>query len=443
MEQIDTLINARWVIPVEPDGSVLENHSVAIRDGRVEAVLPTADADARYETDRRVELPHHALIPGLINAHTHAAMNLLRGLGDDLPLMQWLQEHIWPAEQRHVSPEFVHDGVEAACAEMLRGGVTAFNDMYFFPDVTARVANQVGMRASVGMIVIDLPSAYGDGPDDYLDKGLAMRDQWRDSPLISTVFAPHAPYTVGEAALSRIAMLAGELDVPVHMHVHETAFEVAQSVEQAGKRPLQRLQESGLIGPAFMAVHMTQLTDDEIAMVAQANASVIHCPESNLKLASGFCPVQALCEAGVNVALGTDGAASNNDLDMFGEMRTAALLAKAVSGNAAALPAAAALRMATLNGARALGLEHITGSIVPGKFADLTAVDMSGLDAEPVYDPLSHLVYVGNRLHVTDTWVAGRQLLRERELTTINRETVLGKVRDWREKILASDTQRE
>ncbi len=434
-EQIETLIHARWVIPVEPDGAVLENHAVAIRDGRVLAVLPSDEATARYAPERQVDLPRHVLMPGLINAHTHAAMNLMRGLADDLPLMEWLQEHIWPAEQRHVSPEFVHDGVESACAEMLRSGVTTFNDMYFFPEVTARVANQVGMRASVGMIVIDFPSAYGEGPDDYLDKGLAMRDQWRDSPLISTVFAPHAPYTVGEAALKRIAMLADELDVPVHMHVHETAFEVEQSVEQTGKRPLQRLQEAGLIGPGFMAVHMTQLTGDEIAAVAQANTSVIHCPESNLKLASGFCPVQALWDAGVNVALGTDGSASNNDLDMLGEMRTAALLAKGVAGNAAALPAAAALRMATLNGARALGLDDITGSIVPGKFADLAAVDLSGLDSEPVYDPLSHLVYSGNRLQVTDTWVAGRQLLRDRQLTTINRDTVLGKVRAWRERI--------
>ncbi len=439
MEHIDTLINAGWIIPVEPIGQVLPNYSLAIRDGRILALLPSAEAARRYQAQRTVDLPEHALIPGLINAHTHAAMNLLRGLADDLPLMRWLEEHIWPAEQRHVGPDFVHDGVEAACAEMLLGGVTTFNDMYFFPDVAARVANQVGIRASLGMIVIDFPSAYGEGPDDYLDKGLAMRDHWRDSPLISTAFAPHAPYTVGEEALRRVAVLAGELDAPVHMHVHETAFEVQQSVEATGQRPLARLQELGLLGPGFMAVHMTQVTEEEIALMAQSNANVVHCPESNLKLASGFCPVQALLDAGVNVALGTDSAASNNDLDMLSELRTAALLAKGVAGDAAALPAAQALRMATLNGARALGLAEITGSLEPGKFADLTAIRLTGLDAEPVFDPLSHLVYSSNRNHVTDVWVAGRQLLRNGELTTINRERVLDTVRRWRDVIAAGD----
>ncbi len=439
MEHVDTLINARWIIPVEPAGKVFSLHSLAIRDGRILALLPSDEAANRYQARRTVDLSEHALIPGLVNAHTHAAMNLLRGLADDLPLMRWLEEHIWPAEQLHVGPEFVHDGVEAACAEMLLGGTTTFNDMYFFPDIAARVANQAGLRASLGMIVIDFPSAYGDGPDDYLDKGLALRDHWRDSPLISTAFAPHAPYTVGDDALRRVAVLASELDAPVHMHVHETAFEVQQSEEATGQRPLQRLQDLGLLGPGFMAVHMTQVTEEEITLMARVNASVVHCPESNLKLASGFCPVQALLDAGVNVALGTDSAASNNDLDMFSELRTAALLAKGVSGNAAALPAAQALRMATLNGARALGLGEITGSLEPGKFADITAVRLTGLDSEPVFEPLSHLVYSSNRNQVTDVWVAGRQLLRNRELTTINRDTVLGKLRHWRELIAATD----
>ncbi|MCC5857955.1 MAG: TRZ/ATZ family hydrolase [Ectothiorhodospiraceae bacterium] len=439
MEQIDTLINARWIIPVEPQGQVLEEHALAVRDGRIVALIPREAAARRYRAEHVMDLDAHALIPGLVNAHSHAAMNLLRGLADDLPLMRWLEEHIWPAEQRHVGPEFVQDGVEAACAEMIRGGITAFNDMYFFPEIAARVANQVGMRACLGMIVIDFPSAYGQGPDDYLDKGLAMRDHWRDSPLISTAFAPHAPYTVGDEALRRVAVLAGELDAPVHMHVHETAFEVQQSLESTGQRPLARLQAAGLLGPGFMAVHMTQANDQDVDALARANASVIHCPESNLKLASGFCPVQTLLDAGVNVALGTDSAASNNDLDMLGEMRTAALLAKGVAGDAAALPAATALRMATLNGARALGLADITGSLEPGKFADLTAVRMTGLDAEPVFNPLSHLVYAGNRSQVSDVWVAGRQLLRNGELMTMNREAVLGKLRRWRAIIARND----
>ncbi|MEX0731938.1 MAG: TRZ/ATZ family hydrolase [Aquisalimonadaceae bacterium] len=436
MEHIDTLISARWVIPVEPEGLALDYHSVAIRDGRIVAVLPTDQARQHYSAANVTDLPEHAVIPGLVNAHTHAAMNLMRGLADDLPLMTWLQEHVWPAEQQHVGADFVHDGVSSACAEMLSGGVTCFNDMYFFPEVTARVASQAGMRASVGMIVFDFPSAYGSGPEDYLDKGLALRDSRRGDPLITTVFAPHAPYTVGDDALNRVAVLAGELDAPVHMHVHETAFEVSDSLEKTGLRPLQRLQRFGLITPSLMAVHMTQLTDEEIALMAEANASVIHCPESNLKLASGFCPVQRLLDADVNVALGTDGAASNNDLDMFGEMRTAAMLAKGVAGNAAALPAARALTMATLSGARALGLDDNIGSLVPGKFADVTAIRLSGIDMEPVYHPVSQLVYVANREQVSDVWVAGRHLLRDRELTTINATNVLERVRTWQQRLL-------
>ncbi|MCK8515963.1 TRZ/ATZ family hydrolase [Methylonatrum kenyense] len=437
MERIDTLIHGRWVIPVDPDDSVLTDHSVAVNDGRILDILPTEAARERYQADTVVDRGQQAILPGLINAHTHAAMNLMRGLADDLPLMRWLKEHIWPAEQTHVGPEFVHDGTLSACAEMLLGGVTCFNDMYFFPEVTARTASQVGMRASVGMIVIDFPSAYADNPREYLDKGLALRDERRSDPLISTVFAPHAPYTVGDEALQRIATLAGELDAPVHMHVHETAFEVADAEQQHGKRPLARLAEHGLLGPSLMAVHMTQLLDEEIALLAESNSNVVHCPESNLKLASGFCPVQKLLDAGINVALGTDGAASNNDLDMFGEMRTAALLAKGVAGDAAALPAHQALRMATLNGARALGLERDIGSLEIGKFADVIAVDLAGIDTEPLYHPLSQLVYVVNRDRVSDVWVAGRQLVRERALTTINPDELMQRMRGWQQRLQA------
>ena len=437
MEHVDTLIHGRWVIPVEPDNTVLSHHSVVIHEGRILTILPTDEARRRYQPETEVDRPNHAVMPGLVNAHTHAAMNLMRGLADDLPLMNWLQEHVWPAEQTHVGPDFVQDGSLSACAEMLLGGITCFNDMYFFPEVTARTASQVGMRASVGMIVIDFPSAYADNPREYLDKGLALRDERRSDPLISTVFAPHAPYTVGDEALQRIATLAGELDAPVHMHIHETAFEVAESERQHGHRPLARLAGHGLLGPSLMAVHMTQLSDAEIAQVAEANSSVIHCPESNLKLASGFCPVQKLLDAGVNVAIGTDGAASNNDLDMFGEMRTAALLAKGVAGDAAALPAHQALRMATLNGARALGLEQDIGSLEVGKFADVITIDLAGIDTEPLYHPLSQLVYVVNRDRVCDVWVAGRQLVRERALTTINSDDVLQRVRGWQQRLMA------
>ena len=344
MKHVDKLLHARWVIPVEPEGIVYEHYAVAVHDGRILDILPGKEADNTYQADIVHRLNDHALIPGLINTHTHAAMSLLRGIADDLHLMDWLQNHIWPAEGKWVSAEFVRDGTEFAIAEMLRGGVTCFNDMYFFPDEAARIASQIGMRACVSLIMIDFPSAWAGSADEYLHKGLEVHDQFRQNPLISTAFGPHAPYSVSDGPLQKIAMYADELDVQIHMHVHETAHEVDQASQTHGKRPLQRLKELGLVSPRLMAVHMTQLREDEIQLVTAANAHVIHCPESNLKLASGFCPAQALINAGINLALGTDGAASNNDLDMFGEMRTAALLAKAVADDASAVPAATALR---------------------------------------------------------------------------------------------------
>lgn len=434
MQQIDLILHARWVIPVEPAG-VLEHHCVAVHQGRILALLPSADASMRYRAAETLRLSEHALIPGLINAHTHAAMSLLRGLADDLPLMEWLHLHIWPAEGAWVSPEFVHDGTELAIAEMLRGGVTCFNDMYFFPDETARVAARCGMRANVGLIVLDFPTAWASNADDYLHKGIALHDALRDEPLLSASFAPHAPYTVSDAPLQKIVTYAEELNLQIHMHVHETAEEVRQGLDKYGTRPLQRLKELGLLSPSLMAVHMTQLTDEEIAQVAQSGAHVLHCPESNLKLASGFCPVDKLIRAGANVAIGTDGAASNNALDMFGEMRAAALLAKGVSGDATSVPAAQALRMATLNGARALGLEDNIGSLQAGKAADMTAVHLGAIETQPLYDPVSQLVYATGRHQVTDVWVAGKRLLHERQLTTLDERAILAKARQWRAKI--------
>jgi 5-methylthioadenosine/S-adenosylhomocysteine deaminase len=434
MQQVDTLIHARWIIPVEPEG-VLEHHCLAIHAGRIVDLLPDSQAGQRYQAAQTLHLNDHALIPGLVNAHTHAAMSLLRGLADDLPLMEWLNKHIWPAESAWVSAEFVQDGTKLAIAEMLRSGTTCFNDMYFFPDVTAKVASQCGMRASIGLIFIDFPSAWAGNPDEYLDKGLAVHDNYRDHPLIKSTFAPHAPYTVSDAPLSKIVTLAEELDIPIHMHVHETTEEVAHSLAHHQVRPLQRLRDLGLLSPRLLAVHMTQLNDKEIAAFATAGGHVLHCPESNLKLASGFCPVDKLIKAGVNVALGTDGAASNNDLDMFGEMQSAALLAKAVSGDATSVPAAAALRMATLNGARALDLDTETGSLLPGKSADITAVYLGGIETQPVYDPVSHLVYAAGRENVTDVWVAGRHLLKHRVLTTLDEAEILRKGQQWRDKI--------
>jgi len=438
MTTVDTLIHGRWIAPVEPDNTVHEHHSLVVHEGRIVELLPSDQARVRYTADNEHELDRHLLIPGLVNAHTHAAMSLLRGLADDLPLHDWLNNHIWPAESRWVSEEFVHDGVQLAIAEMLRCGTTCFNDMYYYPDVTARVAVSCGMRACVGLIVLDFPTVWAGDANEYISKGLAVHDHYRSDPLIRTVFAPHAPYTVSDAPLQHIRVLADELDIGIHMHVHETAEEIDKAVELTGKRPLARLQELGLIAPNMMAVHMTQLSTQEIADYAVAGGHVVHCPESNLKLASGCAPVQALLAAGVNVALGTDGAASNNDLDMIGEMRTAALLGKVVANDASALPAHAVLRMATLNGALALGLAAETGSLVKGKWADITAVDLDTLETRPLYDPVSQLVYTCGREQVTDVWVAGQQLLKHRRLTTLDDNDILARTHDWQARIGSS-----
>lgn len=409
----DALIEARWIVPVEPAGAVLENHALVVSAGRIEALLPAAQARSRFPGHELVRLERHVLIPGLVNAHTHAAMALMRGLADDLPLMTWLQEHVWPAEAKHVSPAFVRDGTLLACAEMLRGGITCFNDMYFFPEASIDAALEAGMRSVHGLIVIEFPSAYASDSADYLRKGLALRDRHRETPLVSFTLAPHAPYTVSDDTFRRVASLAAELDLPVHIHVHETKDEIERSLGEHGSRPLERLGRLGLLGPGLIAVHAVHLSPEEREALARHGSSVAHCPSSNLKLASGFAPVADLLRLGVNVALGTDGAASNNRLDMFQEMRTAALVAKAVAGDAQAMPAHAALQAATLGGARALGLASVVGSLLPGKAADLVAVRMDVPELAPCYDPVSHLVYCAGREHVSHVWVEGNVQLFE------------------------------
>ncbi|MCP4043593.1 MAG: TRZ/ATZ family hydrolase [Gammaproteobacteria bacterium] len=435
MQQIDTLIKAGWIIPVEPEGKIYENYAIALHEGRILELLPEPLADQRYQATVVTDLPEHVLIPGLVNSHTHAAMTLFRGMADDLPLMEWLNNHIWPAEGRWVSDEFVQDGTRLAVAEMLRGGTTCFSDMYFFPDDTARTASSAGIRSVVGLIVIDFPTVWAGDADEYLSKGLDVHDQLRNDPLVHTAFAPHAPYSVADSPLQRVGVLAEELDIQVHMHVHETLDEVNGSMETHGMRPLARLDRLGLLSPHLIAVHMTQLESSEIDRVAECGATVVHCPESNLKLASGLCPVQRLEQTGVNVSLGTDGAASNNDLDLLGEMRSAALLGKMVANSASAIPASRALRMATINGARALGMDSLIGSLEPGKSADITAIHLNNIETRPLYSPLSQLVYAAGRHQVSDVWVAGRHVLKDRVLTTLDVEEILAKAKEWRDRI--------
>ena len=432
---VDTLIHARWIIPVEPESVTYEHHSLVIDSGKIIDLLPTELAKQKYQGKTTENLENHALLPGLINCHTHAAMTLMRGIADDLPLMDWLQNHIWPLEHQWMSEAFVRDGSDLAIAEMILGGTTCFNDMYFFPDITAAQAIHHGIRATVGMIVIDFPSVWAQNADEYIEKGLALHEQLRLSDLCTTAFAPHAPYTVSDAPLQKIKTLADELELPIHIHLHETVHEVEQAQAQFGQRPLQRLQELGLINPSLIAVHMTQLTDEEISLFAESGAHIVHCPESNLKLASGFCQLAKCLAAGINVALGTDGAASNNDLDMFGEMRTAALLGKAVAADASAVPAMTALRMATINGAKALGLDAICGSLSIGKAADVIAIDLNHLETQPLYCPVSQIVYAASRQQVTDVWVAGRRLLKQRQLTTINSDDLKAKIAVWQQRL--------
>lgn len=433
---VDLIINARWIIPVEPDDSCFTEHALVINDNRIVELLPKGDAAGKFNAREIVDLEQHALVPGLVNSHTHSAMALLRGYADDMPLMEWLHDHIWPAEQKWASPEFVTDGSRLAIAEMIRSGTTCFSDMYFFPDSTAEVAIETGIRAVVGLIMIDFPSAWARDTREYFEKGEHVHDKYKHSPLIRTAFAPHSPYAVSREALEKIGTLAEELDIPIQLHVHETADEIGQSIEQHGKRPLQRLEEMGLLSNRLVAVHMTQLEDEEIELVAKYGVNVAHCPESNLKLASGFCPVHRLHEAGINVSLGTDGCASNNDLDMISEMRTAALLGKGVANDSSTVSAVKVLQMATLGGARALGIDRITGSLLPGKEADIAAVDLGQVETLPLYDPVSQIVYASSRNQVTDVWVAGNRVLKNRELLTINEEQVKHDAMEWQQKLI-------
>lgn len=433
---LDLLLVPTWLVPVEPAGVVLEGHALGLRDGLIAWLGPRERAPAALQVR---ELPDCLLCPGLINAHGHAAMSLFRGLADDLPLMTWLREHIWPAEGRWVDPGFVRDGTDLAIAEQLKGGITCFADMYFYPREACEQVEQSGIRAQVAVPLLDFPIPGAATADDALHQAIELFGELRHHPRITIALGPHAPYTVGDETLEKIRVIADQLDAPLHMHIHETASEVEQAVAEHGERPLARLARLGLLGPSLQAVHMTQISDDDLALLVESNTSVIHCPESNLKLASGFCPVERLWQAGVNVAIGTDGAASNNDLDLLGETRTAALLAKAVAGSASALDAHRALRMATLNGARALGLDAQIGSLELGKAADLVAFDLSGLAQQPVHDPVSQLIYATSRDCARHVWVAGEQLLEERRLTRMDEAALTAMARAWGARIAGKE----
>lgn len=431
----DILIEAGWVIPIRPAGVVLEQHAVAITGSVIVGILPIAEARNHFVAKSIVSRPNSVLMPGLVNAHCHNPMTLMRGVADDLALMPWLNGHIWPIERALMAPDFVRDGIELAVAEMIRGGTTCCNENYFFPDAQAQAYQSLGFRAAVSIPVIDFPSGWATSQDEYFDKGLAVYDAYRSDPLLSFSMAPHAPYTVCDASFERIRRYSEQLDLPVHCHVHETEQEITDSLTQYGLRPLARLDRLGLVNEHLAAVHMTQLTEAEIALCAERGVSVVHCPQSNLKLASGFCPTSALQSAGVNLAIGTDGCASNNDLDMFDELRTAALLAKAVALDATALKASTVLESATLSGARAMGLDSKIGSLELGKQADLVAIDLDRIEALPIYDVISQLVYAGARHWVQDVWIAGQPKLLQGQLQGMDLARISSNARRWQQRI--------
>ena len=431
------ILKPEWLLTVNPSFEVLHDYAVVIKDSYIQNLLPATEVQQQeeYRDAEIIELAHQVLMPGLVNSHTHASMSLFRGIADDLPLMDWLNNHIWPAEGQWVDPEFIADGFQLTAAEMIRSGTTCFNDMYFYPDIIAREAQNLGMRSVVGLIVLDFPSVWAKDAEDYLHKALAVHDEIKEYPLVHSTLAPHAPYTVSDGPLQKIAMYSNELDLPIHMHIHETAFEVTEAEKNTGSRPLDRLDQLNLLNPNLIAVHMTELNAMEIDRLAETGVQVVHCPQSSLKLASGICPVAELQDKGINVCLGTDGAASNNNHDMFAEMKCAALLAKSVSGNAGACNAKQAIQMSTINGAKALGLGDLIGSIEVGKQADLIALNLLQLNTQPLYDPVAQLVYAANSQQVSHVWIAGECQLRNYQLSNLDEDAIISKAQFWADKI--------
>ena len=436
----DIRINARWLIPIEPADVVLEHQAVLVQGDRIAAIVSQDEADARFRAKEVIDLSSHVVLPGLINMHGHAAMSLFRGMADDLPLMTWLNDHIWPAEGAFVGEAFIADGTQLAMAEMLRTGTTTFSDMYFFPEIVAQLAHDAGMRAQVCFPLLDFPTPWGRGPDEYLSKGETFINQWQNNAFIMPAIGPHAPYTVSDEPLQKAVALSQATGAPIQIHLHETAFEVADALEKSGKRPTARLAELKVLGANTQCVHMTQIDESDLALLRATGAHVIHCPESNLKLASGLSPVQTFRKAGVNVAIGTDGAASNNDLNLFGELNTAAMLAKVVAEDASALSAHEALAMATIQGARALGRDHELGSLAAGKLADIIAVDLGDPFLQPVYDPASHLVYSNHGRQVSHSWINGVPQVQEGKLTRIDVPDLMLRVQDWADRIREQQT---
>ena len=433
----DLIIEPTWVLPITPARTVLTGHSVAIRGANIVAIGPSQTIQQRFHTTTLQRLDGQLLMPGLVNAHGHAAMVLLRGLAEDLPLEAWLTNRIWPLEAQWISPEFVADGVALALLEMLKSGTTCFSDMYYFPELTARAARDCGMRAQVTFPLIDFANAWSKNAGDGFHKGLALHDEYRDDTLIRIGFGPHSAYALNETDLLKSLTLAEEIDAPIHMHLHETASEVAAARRQLGCTHIQRLAQIGMLVPRLQAVHLTQLDDADLDALVEGGVRAVHCPQSNLKLGSGAADIGRMRRRGLLVGLGSDGAAANNSLDMFAEARTAALLAKTVSGDPTALDAYETLELVTLGSARALGLDTVVGSIELGKAADLITIDLTHSGALPVHRPESTLLYTVSGSHVRNVWVAGRQLLADGSPTTLDENAIHSRATVWASRLVA------
>ena len=428
MNPCDLIINCAYLLPVAPENTVLTGRALAISEGKIISLGTQAEISSQYTSQNTVNLDHHIVMPGLVNAHGHAAMTLLRGSGEDQALQEWLSETIWPLEGRLVNEGFVQLGTELAIAEMMQSGTTTFSDMYFFPEVAAQTAMDIGMRAQIAFPVIEMPNIWSESVSDGLHKGLALHDTYRHNPLVNIAFGPHAAYTVSEENLTRVGMYASEIEAGIQIHLHENAKEVTDAHSQLGKSHIAQLNELGLLNPSLQAVHMTQVSPEDLELLVNSGTSVVHCPSSNLKLASGYCPVHQLQDADIVVGLGTDGAASNNGLDMFKELHLASLLAKHHTANPEQGNAQDTIKMATLDSATVLGLQEDIGSLEPGKFADVIAVDINAAGMQPMLDPFATLTHGNCGAQVSHVWIAGLATLEKGKLMTINQVELLEKV---------------
>ena len=438
---VQTLLLPTWLLPIRPARTVWRDHAVLVEGERIVGVMPAAEAVDAYPEAEQVRLPGHVPMPGLINMHTHSPMALFRGMADDLELDTWLKQHIWPAEQRWVSPDFVRDGTELAMLEMLRAGTTAFNEMYFFPEVIAESADAAGLRAMIGVPIIELETPWAKGLDDCLARARDVVDQATDRPLLDVGLAPHAVYTVSDAAISQVSRWSAEWDISVGIHLLEAGWERRYSEDHHGMGALQWLHHHELTGDRLQTVHMVHVGPADIELLVETGTHVVHCPNSNLKLSSGIAPASAMLEAGVNLCIGTDGAASNNRLDVLGEMRVASLLAKGSSGDPCTFDAHSALEAVTLSAARALRKGDELGSIEAGKQADLVAFDLRCPETQPVHDVASQMAYAAAASQCRHVWVAGRQVLKDGVATTLDEQAVLAKAREWNRRLASKEAE--